>query len=47
MQLPTVHPTPINNEENVPTDISIGQPDGGNSFIEVPSFQVWQVDNQD
>lgn len=44
-------PTSIINKENFPTDIPIGQSDGGNSSGEVPSFwgntSLYQVNNQD
>ena len=47
---PTVIESPplsINNPENFPTDIIIGQPDGDSSPTEVSTSQVCQADNQD
>lgn len=40
-------PTSISNQENVPTDATIGQCDGGNSSVKFPLSQVNQGDNQD
>lgn len=37
-------PTSIRNQENI-TDMPTGGGDGGSSSTEIPSSQVWQVDN--
>lgn len=39
-------PTSFNNQESAPTDLPVGQSNGGNSSVEVPSSQLCQVDSQ-